>query len=203
MENITSKQIGLNCSYVLKLPSKDNEEQERTKTKKKIFLQYLEKSRGIVTLSCEKTGVARSTFYHWRKHDKEFRSATVKILNCKIEILEDRLYTLALEGEFPALAYILNRAYKRRDKKDSKNEVHIYHHVGNRPGVEPPVTLEDIMRNPDLWDSYVKWLRKRNGEATPPPFSQRTGTEIIIDDDGNVSSHEITDKDREEDKKKR
>lgn len=204
MENVISNQMSLSCEYVLKLPSEDKEEQERTRIKKKLFLQYFEKSCGIITLACEKVGISRPAFYHWRKYDKDFHSEVSKILNHKIEILEDRMFSLALSGDFKALSFILSRlSPKYRKKKEPKSEVHIYHHVGNRPGTESPVTLEDIMQNPDLWDSYIKWLNKKKGEPTPAPFSQRVGTEIIIDDDGNVTSHKITDKDREEDKKKK
>jgi len=73
--------------------------------------------------------------------------------------LEDRFYMLALKGSIQAIKFLLpffNPKY--REKKEQDRKVHIYHHVGVRPGVEPSVTWEDFVANPSLWDSYTKWL---------------------------------------------
>jgi len=50
----------------------------------------------------------------------------------------------------------LNSKYKKREEATRKT--HIYHHIGARPEVEPPVTYEDLVDNPALWESYTKWL---------------------------------------------
>ena len=44
---------------------------KNTKKNKKMFLEQLAKS-AVMQITCEKTGIGKSTIYRWREKDKEF-----------------------------------------------------------------------------------------------------------------------------------
>lgn len=92
------------------------------------FLKILEQTRGMVSVCCMKSGVGRSTYYHWMKKDKKFKETVEKLQSSKGEIIEDRLMALALEGSVPALKY-LHAYYNRGHNTRKDTEVHIYHHT--------------------------------------------------------------------------
>mgnify|MGYP002262953760 CR=1 FL=1 len=52
---------------------------DKSDTKKKAFLQALEKNLGIVTQTAKQVGVHRSTYYDWRATDAEFRAQSDEI----------------------------------------------------------------------------------------------------------------------------
>jgi len=47
---------------------------EMMEKEKEIIIEQLKKAP-IVTVSCEKTGIAKATFYRWKKNDKKFSTA--------------------------------------------------------------------------------------------------------------------------------
>lgn len=55
--------------------TKDKTVSSRIKKEKEMLLYQLEKTP-IVTLACEKTAVARATYYRWRKADNKFAIAS-------------------------------------------------------------------------------------------------------------------------------
>ncbi len=122
-----------------------NPEQERTRFKKEEFLTNLESMRGLITQVCTATGISRATAYHWQKTDKIFRKRVLEIQRFKPEMLEDRLYGVALSGDVPALKYLIGRNDKKKKRKKSENAVHIYHHTDNKVGknCNEPLSLED------------------------------------------------------------
>lgn len=156
-DTINDQSIQLSCEYVLDL-SKSKEEQERTTIKKRLFLQYLDSSHGIITSVCQKVEIGRSTFYYWDKNDKDFHSSVLSIIHSRGEVLEDRLYAKALEGDTQALKFLLphmNSKYKKKAEQERK--VHIYHHVGIQPNMPPDISLEDIVGNPELLKVFLDW----------------------------------------------
>ena len=111
---------------------KRNQERESTTRKKELFLNILERNRGMITIVCEKTSIARSTYYYWLKTDKEFKSKVDEIMRAKPEILEDILYIAAAKGDVNAAKFILSHThpdYKKKPKNEKDTVVHIYHHV--------------------------------------------------------------------------
>lgn len=66
-------------------------EQERTRINKELFLEYFAKMRGIVSATCEKTGINRTSFYEWKNEDKEFREALERITANRNDEVEDVL----------------------------------------------------------------------------------------------------------------
>ncbi len=59
---------------------------------KTAILESLEAHFGIVTDSCRKIGLARSTFYEWLKTDPEFKAKVDEIQEVAIDFVEGRLF---------------------------------------------------------------------------------------------------------------
>ena len=53
----------------------------KTKKDKELILEQLRKTP-IVQVACEKTGIARATYYRWRKKDKRFLEGC-RYRNCR------------------------------------------------------------------------------------------------------------------------
>lgn len=87
-------------------------EQERTVLKKALFLKYWEKSRGIVSVCCNKVGVGRTTFYNWVKCDHKFREELHRVEKMKDEEIEDCLmYKIFVEKDGPSVRFYLSRRH--------------------------------------------------------------------------------------------
>lgn len=129
----------------------------QTKQRKAVFLDTLEKTRGIVTAVCEKTGVSRSTYYNWLQRDKRFAAKIDEILKSKADILEDRVYTAALGGDMHAATFMLKHihpGYKSKPKETQ--DVHFHYHKDgdhSQDQKEPSITRmiwEEAKRRHDL-----------------------------------------------------
>ncbi|MFA7193794.1 MAG: hypothetical protein WC087_02670 [Candidatus Paceibacterota bacterium] len=125
---------------------------DSTSEKKKYFLEFLETSKGIISVVCNRLNIHRSTYYNWYKTDKDFKKRVDEINKSKIDILEDRMYLLALEGNYQALRYYIDRMDNKGKKKTS--EVHIHHHRSEVGTTEDKKTFEDVVD--DILDALDK-----------------------------------------------
>ena len=82
--------------------------------KKKMMLGALEKSLGIVTTACERTGVGRKTHYRWLKEDSAYREACEDIANIELDFVESKLHQ-AIKDLIPAciIFYLKCKGRKR------------------------------------------------------------------------------------------
>ena len=55
---------------------------------KKAILEALEKSLGVVTTTCRKVGINRTTFYKYLKEDEEFAKQVKDIENIALDFAE-------------------------------------------------------------------------------------------------------------------
>lgn len=135
----------------------NNSDRESTQRDKILFLQYLEKSRGIVSLGCNKIGISRATYYNWLKMDKEFKKAVNAILNMRIEMMEETLVMKANNGDIKASMYMISRLERNRNsKKQNKPKVvHIYHHTESTSKTET-IPIEKIWNEYDWEDDHLK-----------------------------------------------
>lgn len=90
-----------------------------SKRQKKLFLELLTKTP-IVQFACEKTGIARASYYRWRKDDQEFARAADEALGDGVLIVNDiceaQLISAAKNGNLGAIKYWLSfrhKAYSR------------------------------------------------------------------------------------------
>ena len=59
---------------------------------KKLFLEALQRRKGIVTLACKEVNISSMTFYRWQKDDPDFYQKSEEIRYIEIGIIaEDRL----------------------------------------------------------------------------------------------------------------
>lgn len=63
---------------------------------KKEFPEYLKRSLGNISISCEKAGINRQTYYNWRAKDPEFDTACQDVF----ESLKDRAESLFYKKMF-------------------------------------------------------------------------------------------------------
>ena len=82
--------------------------------KKESILKALEKNLGVVTLSCRKADIPRSTFYKWLKTDEEFAKQVKDIDNVDLDFAESELFKQIQNG-IPAstIFYLKTRGKKR------------------------------------------------------------------------------------------
>lgn len=57
--------------------------------KNKVLMVEQLKKTPIVQIACEKVGVARATYYHWRKHDETFARASDEAIRDGARLVND------------------------------------------------------------------------------------------------------------------
>lgn len=65
-----------------------------TDTKKRLMIQALEKSLGIVTTACKSVDIARSTHYEWMEEDSDYKKEVDAIIDIAIDFAESQLNQL-------------------------------------------------------------------------------------------------------------
>ena len=87
---------------------------DRTDTKKKAFLQALEKNLGIVTQTAKAVGIHRSTYYDWIQTDPEFRDAAEEIQEVALDFVEGKLLKRINDESDTAILFYLKTKGKHR-----------------------------------------------------------------------------------------
>tara|TARA_R100001143_G_C3245688_1_gene81207 strand:+ start:22 stop:387 length:366 start_codon:yes stop_codon:yes gene_type:complete len=83
-------------------------------TKKKILIEALENSLGIVATACAKSGISRSSYYKWYHEDEEFREKVDELDNVKLDYVETQLFkNIQHEKEKSIIFYLQHRGHKR------------------------------------------------------------------------------------------
>jgi hypothetical protein len=82
--------------------------------KKKVMIEALEKSLGIVTTACKLTGVSRRTYYDWLKNDKKFAEAVEEMDEIALDFAESHLHQNIKEGKETSTIFYLKTKGKRR-----------------------------------------------------------------------------------------
>lgn len=92
------------------ISKEQKEEQIRTKTKKKAFLDYWERSKGIISVACEKVDINRQTFYDWKESDPEFAKALEKVTEKRnLDVRDMLMGKIFIEKDGPSIRYYLDR----------------------------------------------------------------------------------------------
>lgn len=110
------------------------EEQERTRIKKKLFLEYFEKTRGVISAVCQKIEIDRGTYYLWKNGDPEFAKAISAVEGKRSSDIEDLLMAkIFIERDGTSIRYWLDRKHPGYKPKNITEVV-----TGER-------TLEDLL----------------------------------------------------------
>ena len=67
-------------------------EQNRTKINKKMMLQALENTLGVVTTALKSTGLSRTNYYKWLKEDEEFAKEVKEIDVISKDFIKSKYY---------------------------------------------------------------------------------------------------------------
>tara|TARA_R100001594_G_scaffold75514_1_gene110275 strand:+ start:53 stop:436 length:384 start_codon:yes stop_codon:yes gene_type:complete len=82
--------------------------------KKKLLLEALESSLGIVSTACAKAGISRSSYYKWYHEDEDFRDKVDELDNLKLDYVESQLFkNIQNEKEKSIIFYLQHRGHKR------------------------------------------------------------------------------------------
>ena len=82
--------------------------------KKESILKALEKNLGVVTLSCRKADIPRSTFYKWLNEDEEFAKQVNEIANVALDFAESELFKQIQNGVPTSTIFYLKTKGKKR-----------------------------------------------------------------------------------------
>ena len=117
--------------------------------KKKMLLESLENSLGIVSTACSKSNISRSSFYKWYKEDEDFRKKVDEIDNVKLDFVESQLFkNIQKEKERSIIFYLQHKGHKRgyiqqqninltsNDEEIKKIEIEIVKPKGNSSSTE-------------------------------------------------------------------
>ncbi|WP_456443061.1 hypothetical protein, partial [Caldithrix abyssi] len=81
--------------------------EQRIKKDKKEFLEVFRENMAIITISCLKKGIHRSTFYDWYKSDDEFAAKVEEIRKEQVGVVEDKLLKAILDDNLQAIIFYL------------------------------------------------------------------------------------------------
>jgi len=117
--------------------------------KKKMLIESLENSLGIVSTACTKANISRSSFYKWYKEDEEFRNKVDEIDNVKLDFVESQLFkNIQNQKERSIIFYLQHKGHKRgyihrqdinltsNDEEIKKIEIEIVKPKGNSSSTE-------------------------------------------------------------------
>ena len=117
--------------------------------KKKMLIESLENSLGIVSTACSKVNISRSSFYKWYKEDEEFRKKVDEIDSVKLDFVESQLFkNIQNLKEKSIIFYLQHKGHKRgyiqkqninltsNEEKINKIEIEIVKPTGNNSSSE-------------------------------------------------------------------
>ena len=82
--------------------------------KKKMLIESLENSLGIVSTACSKANISRSSFYKWYKEDEDFRKKVDEIDSVKLDFVESQLFkNIQNLKEKSIIFYLQHKGHKR------------------------------------------------------------------------------------------
>lgn len=87
---------------------------DKSDTKKKAFLQALEKNLGIVTQTAKQVGIHRSTYYDWMDTDPAFREAAEAVQEIALDFVEGKLLKRINDESDTAILFYLKTKGKHR-----------------------------------------------------------------------------------------
>lgn len=91
--------------------------------KKKLFLDAMQESRGLICTSIRAAGISKQTLYKWKAEDKEFSDKIDDIKDETKEWVQGRLLTLIENGSTVATIFFLKTqcGWKESQKLEVEN----------------------------------------------------------------------------------
>lgn len=99
-----------------------------TGPRKKVFLEYLEKSFGNYTVACKGSGISANTIQKWKRDDNSFKILCDKVcedgVDTRVEIAEQKLLEAVVRGDKWAVAFILKTLGKKKGYTEKTETEH-------------------------------------------------------------------------------
>ncbi len=149
-------------------------------TKEKEALLESLKQVPIIEYACKRTGISRTTFYRWKKDDKEFAKAVEEALTEGEELItdlsENQLISLIKDKNFQAIQLWL-RAHHR--KYSEKIEITTNTNVKDELDEEQEKIVREAMRLATMTEEEIKAaekssVKKDSEEIKPENHEQPT-----------------------------
>ena len=88
--------------------------QTNINTLKRLMLDALEKSLGVVTTACRSAGISRSTHYKWIDEDEEYKKNYESVKDIAIDFAESQLHKQISKGNAVSTIFFLKTQGKKR-----------------------------------------------------------------------------------------
>jgi hypothetical protein len=86
----------------------------KSDNRKKLLLEALEKTLGIVTDACRMANINRDTHYRWMREDEQYRQAVEDIDNITLDFVESKLHQNINANDNAAIIFYLKTKGKKR-----------------------------------------------------------------------------------------
>jgi len=86
---------------------------------KKLLIEALERSLGIVTPACKEVGVSRETFYRYYREDSDFKKVVDDINEITLDFAENQLLKKIKEGSERSILFYMKYKARKRGYTDS------------------------------------------------------------------------------------
>ena len=93
----------------------------KTPVQKEKFLNNFEKSLGIISTACKRTGITRQTYYNWINTDNEFKERVNDIQEAQKDYVESKLIENIEKNDTTAIIFYLKTKAKDRGFTDKIN----------------------------------------------------------------------------------
>jgi ACT domain-containing protein len=93
----------------------------RTAQQKKLVLEALERSLGVVTTACKQVSISRTTYYKWLQNDKMFAQKVEAIEAIALDFAESQLHKQIQKGSTAATIFYLKTKGKKRGYIENPN----------------------------------------------------------------------------------
>lgn len=102
--------------------------QTKTDISKKLMLDALEKSLGVVTSACKIAGINRGLFYEWYNADPVFRKNVDDVKEIVLDFAESQLHKQVSDGNVTATIFYLKtkgrgRGYVEKQEIEHSGEI--------------------------------------------------------------------------------
>lgn len=81
---------------------------------KKLLLEALERSLGLVTPACKEVGLSKDSYYDYYNKDENFRNKVDEINNLVLDFVESQLYKKIADGDTQSILFYMK--YKGRKR---------------------------------------------------------------------------------------
>jgi len=84
---------------------------EQTMARKKMFVEFYQRTLGSVKATCEKIGINRDTYYDWMNRDQDFKMQIKRCWRQKLEDVEQLANNEMLKGNASLIRHFLDRRH--------------------------------------------------------------------------------------------